>query len=109
MKNFEQYLGEAKHYLYDKEVAELSREKESILRIVRKFGLEGAFNEAVAGDSEWQELASHEVFYFVDFVRSTPFNSDFKPYLAIIKPEHGEKAVLKLVIKRDQFAYISQG
>ena len=103
MKNFHDYLNDAQFYLHDQNEEYTKQEKVAILRVVESFGLEGAFNEAVAKDSDWQRLADAEVFYFVDFVKPTPFDSDFKPYLAIIKPELGTKAVLKLVIRYDTF------
>ena len=103
MKNFHDYLNDAQFYLHDQKEEYTKQEKAAILRIVESFGLEESFYEAVAKDSDWQRLADAEVFYFVDFVKPTPFNSGFKPYLAIIKPEFGTKAVLKLVIRYDTF------
>lgn len=103
MKNFQTYLKAAKFYLNDQKEDYTQKEKEAILRVVEGFDLEGAFNKAVTNDSEWQKLADSEVFYFVDFVKPTHSNSGFEPYLAIIKPEFGTKAVIKLVIRPDTF------
>jgi len=103
MKNFHDYLEASRFYLHDQKEEYAEKEKAAILRIVESFDLEGAFNEAVAKDSDWQRLADAEVFYFVDFVKPTHSNLGFKPYLAIIKPELGTKAVLKLVVRYDTF------
>ncbi len=73
IKNFHDYLNDAQFYLHDQKKEYTKQEKAAILRIVESFDLEGAFNEAVAKDRDWQRLADTEVFYFVDFVNPTPF------------------------------------
>ena len=99
MKNFWDYLEEAKLYL---ECCYAGRtpdeEKDFIRRVVERYNLEDEFNSKANEDVPWQELAKEGVSYFVDVVKPGLHTSKVNPELKLLKLEFETKSVIKLLV-----------
>lgn len=101
MKNFWDYLEEAKPYLECCFAGKTPDEEKAVVkRIVEKYDLENMFNTKANEDVPWQELAKEGVFYFVDIVNTKRclLTSKVDPEIRLLKLELGEKAVIKLMV-----------
>lgn len=99
MKNFWDYLEEAKPYLECCFAGKTPDEEKAVVkRIVEKYDLENMFNTKANEDVPWQELAKEGVFYYVDVVKPSLYVSKVNPELKLLKLEFGTKAVIKLLV-----------
>lgn len=103
MKNFHDYLNDAQFYLHDQKEEYSEKEKQQFSGLQKVLTSKELLMRLLQKTVTGKGSLTQRCFYFVDFVKPTHSNLGFKPYLAIIKPELGTKAVLKLVVRYDTF------